>query len=115
MCRECHDLAPNTALLEIFFEWVRAQSCCRRESAKIEEALRSFGVRSEQHNEFLQILESSEFKNWIDGKLGLHRPQSNYAAISCRLTPATMVGLAFQYLKLFKVTGSNRTNDQHVD
>jgi len=26
MCRECHDLAPNTSVLEIFFEWARAQS-----------------------------------------------------------------------------------------
>jgi HNH endonuclease len=99
MCRECHDLAPNTALPEIFFEWVRAQSSCRRESAKIEEALRSFGVGSEQHNELLQLIESLEFKDWVDGKLGLHRPQSNYASVSCRLTPATMVGLAVHYLK----------------
>jgi hypothetical protein len=100
MCRECHDLAPNTALPEIFFEWARAQSCWRRESAKIEEALRSFGVRSEQHNELLQLMESSEFQDWVDGKLGLHRPQSNYAPVSCRLTPATMVGLAVHYLRL---------------
>jgi hypothetical protein len=26
MCRECHDLAPNTSFPEIFFEWARAQS-----------------------------------------------------------------------------------------
>jgi 5-methylcytosine-specific restriction endonuclease McrA len=100
MCRECHDSAPNTALPEIFFEWARTQSYSRRESAKIEEALRSFGVRSEQHNKLLQLIESSKFRDWIDGKLGLHRPQSNYASLSCRLTPATMVGLAVHYLRL---------------
>ncbi|SHN87660.1 HNH endonuclease [Bradyrhizobium erythrophlei] len=26
MCRECHDLQPNTPFPDIFFEWVRAQS-----------------------------------------------------------------------------------------
>jgi HNH endonuclease len=98
MCRECHDLAPNTALPKIFFEWVRAQSSARRESAMIEEALRSFGVASEQHEEISQLLASSEFKEWVSGKLGLHRPQSNYASVLCRLTPATMVGLAVHYL-----------------
>jgi len=100
MCRECHDLAPNTALPEIFFEWIRAQSSWRRESAKFEEAFRSFGVRPEQHKEFLLLIESSEFKDWVDGKLGLHRPQSNCAPVSCRLTPATIIGLAVHYSKL---------------
>lgn len=103
MCRECHDLQPNTALPEIFFEWVRAQSHGRRESAKIEEALRSFDVRSGQHNELLRLVESSDFKDWVEGRLGLHRPQSNYASISCRLTPATIIGLAVHYLRSERV------------
>jgi hypothetical protein len=99
MCRECHDLQPNTALPDIFFKWVRAQTWGRRESSKIEEALRSFDVRPEQHEELTQLVESPDFKTWLDGKLGLHRPQSNYASVSCRLTPATMIGLAVHYLK----------------
>jgi hypothetical protein len=73
MCRECHDLAPNTALPEIFFEWARTQSRSRRESSKIEEALRSFGVRSEQQDELLRVIESPDFKDWLGGKLSLHR------------------------------------------
>jgi 5-methylcytosine-specific restriction endonuclease McrA len=100
MCRECHDLQPNTAVPEIFFEWVRAQSSWRRESAKIEEAFRSFDVGPEQYQELTQLMESSDFKAWLAGKLGLHRPQSNYASVSCRLTPATMIGLAIHYLRL---------------
>src|SRR5437588_9574155 len=98
MCRECHDLQPNTALPELFFEWVRAQSCLVRESAKIDEALRSFDVPPEQQRELVHLVQSSDFKGWLDGKLGLHRPQSNYASVSCRLTPATMFGLAVHYL-----------------
>jgi hypothetical protein len=102
MCRECHDLQPNTKLPEIFFGWTRAQSCERRESARIEDALRSFGVGSEQFRELTQLVESSDFKAWLDGKLGLHWPQSNYASISFRLTPATMIGLAVHYLRFVR-------------
>jgi HNH endonuclease len=102
MCRECHDLQPNTAFPEVFFEWARKQGSERREAAKIEEALRSFSIGSEKHAEIAGLLHSPDFKIWVSDKLGLHRPQSNYASISCRLTPATMVGLAVYYLRVEK-------------
>ncbi len=100
MCRECHDLAPNTAIPDIFFNWVRSQSPHRRESDKIQEALRAFGVDQVQQKKLTRIIESAEFKEWLGGKLGLHRPQSNYGSVSSRLTPATIVGLAVHYLSL---------------
>jgi hypothetical protein len=103
MSRECHDLQPNTALPELFFEWARAQSCSVRESVKIDEALRSFDVPPEQHRDLVQLVQSSNFKAWLGGKLGLHRPQSNYASVSCRLSPATMIGLAVHYLRFGRV------------
>lgn len=98
MCRECHDLAPNTAIADIFFQWVRSQSFYKRDSAKIEEAFRSFGVGQADKEKLLQILESAKFKAWCAGKSGLHRPQSNYGPSISRLTPATMIGLAAHYL-----------------
>lgn len=100
MCRECHDTAPNTALSEIFFEWVRAQSTHGRETTKIDDALRSFGVDTEQKRELLHLIDTPDFRKWVEGKIGLHRPQSNYAPLSGRLTPATMVGLAVHYSRL---------------
>lgn len=99
MCRECHDLAPNTAIPEIFFQWVRAQSYERRESAKIDEALRSFGQDQDRLAEIAGAMQSPDFNSWTEGKLGLHRPQSNYPAVSNRLTPATMIGLAIYFLE----------------
>ncbi|OWJ67929.1 HNH endonuclease signature motif containing protein [Inquilinus limosus] len=99
MCRECHDLAPNTTLHEIFFEWARAQCSRRRETAKITEALRSFDVGPEQYHELLRVLENPDFAIWKRDKIGPHRPQSNYAPVSCRLTPATLIGLAVRYLR----------------
>jgi 5-methylcytosine-specific restriction endonuclease McrA len=98
MCRECHDRAPNTPFPEIFFEWARAQSSSRRESAKIEEALRSLSVPEDMRNVIEAALNSPEFGSWVSGKIGLHWPQSNYPSRSSRLTPATLIGLAKRYL-----------------
>ncbi len=100
MCRECHDSAPNTAIPEIFFNWVRSQSSDRRDADKIQAALRAFGVGEAQQEKLMYVIESSEFKRWLAGKSGLHRPQSNYGSAFSRLTPATIVGLAVHYLKL---------------
>jgi hypothetical protein len=101
MCRECHDLAPNTNLPEIFFEWARSQSASRRETARIDEALRAFGVEPADHDLLLSLLCSPEFRSWTQGRVGLHRPQSNYPHVSARLTPATVVGLAVHYRRSF--------------
>jgi 5-methylcytosine-specific restriction endonuclease McrA len=100
MCRECHDLAPNTSILEIFFEWARAQDWDVRESARIFAALESFGVHSTDYQDFNEVILSDDFALWMSTKFGLHRPQSNYASVSSRLTPATLVGLAVHYRRL---------------
>lgn len=103
MCRECHDLAPNTNIPEIFFEWARAQSWHRREGEKVKAALRSFGVDEQDHEKYSALMNSENFRAWLDGKIGLHRPQSSYAPTSSRLTPATMVGLLVYYIRNEKV------------
>jgi HNH endonuclease len=106
MCRECHDLAPNTSIPEIFFEWARAQNWYARESAKIIAALDAFGVNSAAQQDFNELITSKEFKSWMAGKFGLHRPQSNYAPVSSRLTPATFVGLAVHYQRISRLQRS---------
>jgi hypothetical protein len=111
MCRECHDLAPNTNIPEIFFEWARRQSSDAREDFKIQVALESFGIGTAVAEDFLKILVSKEFWSWMRGKFSLHRPQSNYAPISCRLTTATMVGLAVYYWRIHR-TRPRRTSQR---
>jgi 5-methylcytosine-specific restriction endonuclease McrA len=106
MCRECHDLAPNTAIPDIFFRWVRSQSSHRRESDKIQEAIRAFVIDQIERDKLTDVIESAEFKAWLRGKLGLHRPQSNYGSVSSRLTPATIIGLAVHFMKLEHVSHS---------
>jgi len=99
MCRECHDLAPNTGIRAIFFEWARAQSSYAREGEKVKAALRSFGIEKQDHERYCAVMNSESFHAWVDGRIGLHRPQSNYAPTSSRLTPATMVGLLVYYVR----------------
>jgi len=102
MCRECHDQAPNFPFTDAFLEWARAQNYLLRESLKLEEAFRSFGVEAERRAEIAAILASTGFKAWAREKIGFHRPQSNYASVLSRLTPATMIGLAVYYSRLDK-------------
>jgi HNH endonuclease len=97
MCRECHDRMPNTCIADIFFEWARMQSFDARETAKWQDALTSFGIGDASLRDFERVITSEEFSEWIQGKFNLHWPQSNYAPISSRLTPATLVGLAVHY------------------
>ncbi|WP_376708401.1 HNH endonuclease [Bradyrhizobium australafricanum] len=97
LCRECHDLTPNTSIPEVFFRWGRTQNWELREDAKLRDAMRAFRIDTDSLRQLDQVLNSSEFRYWMSGKFGLHRPQSNYAPISSRLTPATLVGLALHY------------------
>lgn len=109
MCRECHDLAPNTPFPEIFFEWARSQSHFQRESAKTLAAMAWFGLKDGDFARIERLIQSAAFKAWVTGRLGIHRPQSNYAAVSCRLTPSTMVGLAVHYMRT--VAGSSHPSN----
>jgi hypothetical protein len=108
MCRECHDHAPNTPFPEIFFEWARAQSHFKRESEKIRTALAWFGLGESDMPRVERVMKSGAFRDWVSGKFGIHRPQSNYAATSSRLTSATMVGLVVHYMR--NVDGSPDTS-----
>lgn len=99
MCRECHDLAPNTNIPEIFFEWARSQHWEKREHQKIAQALDAFSVAKRDHRRFLRTATSPVFQQWVQERIGLHWPQSNYAPRSSRLTPATMIGLVVHFLR----------------
>lgn len=108
MCRECHDLAPNSPYPDVFFRWVRGQSAAKRDTARMDEALRSFGVERTD-TAFLKLISSAQFRDWMTGRAGIHRPQSNYGYVAARLTPATIVGLAVHYRDevLGRVDGSS--------
>lgn len=99
MCRECHDLAPNTSIPEIFFEWVQSQHWTNRERVKMTQALKTFSVPKRDYRKLVKTMNSPVFRAWAETKSGRHWPQSNYASKSSRLTPSTMVGLAIFFLR----------------
>ena len=100
MCRECHDRAPNTCMPDVFFSWAKSQSSWSRELSKLREAFESFGIDASVQESYCELILSKEFVSWTSEKYGLHRPQSNYASRSSRLTPSTIVGLAVHYRRL---------------
>jgi len=101
MCRECHDLAPNTAIRAVFFDWARTQRSLHREMAKINAALDSFGVEKPELDKLSDLIRSKRFRSWALKRAGRHWPQSGYAARSARITPSTMIGLALYYQRKY--------------
>jgi hypothetical protein len=89
---------------EIFLEWVSRQSSLSREVAKLQSAFASFGIEAAKQEAIARLMVSEEFRTWASGKIGLHRPQSNYPTTFSRLTPSTMVGLAVQFDRLNRTT-----------
>lgn len=81
MCRECHDLAPNTDIPEIFFEWARAQSSSARENAKIRAALNSFLVDIAEEKDLCRLMNSIDLNHGDPAKsvcIGLNRTTHRY-------------------------------------
>jgi hypothetical protein len=62
MCRECHDLAPNTSVPEVFFDWARAQNSLSREFAKFRSAFESFGIGDDAQKGIRELIVSQEFR-----------------------------------------------------
>ncbi len=99
MCRECHDLQPNTSLPEIFFDWAKRQSWLSRVNVRFDDAFRSLGVDEAETSRIADCLLSDDFKKWAKGRAALHFPQSGYAGLGRQLSFATLFGLAKTYLR----------------
>ncbi len=99
MCRECHDLAPNTSIRNVFFRWAKGQDYHDREIERRKQAIASFGVEEEEIKLLYTVMLSDGFKNWSADRIGLHFPQNKYASKSFRLTNSTLIGLAQYYIE----------------
>jgi hypothetical protein len=97
MCKECHDLAPNTNSPEIFFEWLKNQNHVKRFHHKVIIELESFNLPEAEAEAFLTTFQTDEFKNWCIDKIGLHRPQSSYSGTGHKITVSTWIGLYKQF------------------
>jgi len=106
MCRECHDNAPDTTHKDDFFTWVNSQEWRitkqRKEMiCKLKEELRTFGLNDledDECKELCSILESSQFRDWLDKNIGSHRASGGGCA---RKLSSFVAGLA-RYWKSHK-------------
>lgn len=81
MCKECHDLAPNTSIREIFFQWARKQDFAERFIYQMQQCMRTFGIPEELYSKLNEISQTEEFKDFFSKHAGLHRPQSGYSGL----------------------------------
>ena len=92
MCRECHDLAPDTSDREMFFRWAKAQSWYQRRVRELRQCFSDFGFDPEDEalvNQLTSILVSTDFHEWCKGKVGLHGFQR--LPLGVRVSPSSFV------------------------
>ncbi len=102
MCRECHDLSPNTTSRQMFFRWVDRQDWWQRDAAQLRKALRDFDIdATDEHqiNEFLTILQSDDFKSWSQGRIGIHRYQQLRRGSG--ISESTLIAAVVEYRETF--------------
>ncbi len=97
MCKECHDLAPNTTIPEIMFQWMAKQSYLKRLMAKVELTLSEFDISHSEFEELTKLSSNSAFKEWSLKHSGIHWPQSGYSGLGTKMTVSTYVGLLKHY------------------
>lgn len=97
LCKECHDLAPNTDYPDIMLNWMKGQSFIKRFQKQLEAEFETFGISLSLQEDFLNTFKSDEFKKWSEAHLGIHRPQSTYSGSGKRITLSTNVGLYKKY------------------
>ena len=97
MCKECHDLAPNTVIPEIMFTWMSKQSSFKRYLSKIKTAMEDFGILEEEFEHLISLSKDAEFLEWVADKAGQHWPQSGYSGLGQKMTFSTYVGLLKWY------------------
>lgn len=94
MCRDCHDKAPDTSSREKFLLWAKAQSWVKREIIEIKENIEVFGIKENELNEFVNILNSPDFKKWAKNNTGLHWNQQGHGI---KLKKSTLIGAVIEY------------------
>ena len=78
LCRECHDLAPDTTSKEQFMNWVKKQSWIERIAYSIKNEMKNFNLDEKDYEDINKIVNSEEFKEWLKENVSLHFNQHLY-------------------------------------
>ena len=63
MCKQCHDLAPDTTSKEMFFTWIEKQSWLKRIYEEIKKDIANFDIAENEYEEVVKIIRSPDFKD----------------------------------------------------
>jgi 5-methylcytosine-specific restriction endonuclease McrA len=79
MCKECHDLAPNTTEPELLFVWMGKQNYLQRRTAHAVAVCKDMGIEFSQIN-----LRDPHFIEWMTGRISSHASfnSRDYSAIT---------------------------------
>lgn len=97
MCKDCHDLAPNTKSRELFLTWAKSQG--GRKGIEIKQTLDSFNLNEEEIKRMNTHMLTPEFKLWLSENVGLHWNQKSGGA---RLNNATLTAALVKFAREVK-------------
>jgi HNH endonuclease len=100
MCRECHDLSPDTTDVDLFFQWARNQSYIKRKMDEIKRAFLDFGIDLSDlqlFSRYMAVLQSDDFIRWHDTNVGIHGYQN--PPYGSRIAPSSIAAGLISYCK----------------
>lgn len=100
MCKECHELAPDTSYPDIFFKWVEQQNYVIREADQLLKELKVFNLNIEDLKFYStsQIANTEEFQKFLFANSGIHR--TIYGGT--KIKKSTIAGLLYKFIQLKK-------------
>lgn len=101
MCKECHELAPDTPYPDIFFKWVDGQDHIKRIVDRVNKTLELYNIDEEQFCRYFicsseKTPDQEDFRKFCVKKIGLHR--SIYGG--AKIKESTYIGLLYEFLQL---------------
>ncbi len=98
MCKECHDLAPNTSFKDVFMRWAEKQNYFERIMKRNKKLFEVYGIELNDENcgKMNSFILTEKFRDWFRDNSGLHW---NQQGLGNKLTPSTFVGLIVKYFE----------------
>ena len=72
LCKECHDISPDSASKPAFLIWVSKQNYSQRLDDTIRIELKNFGFDRDDYERLREVVNSKDFSKWLDKNTGSH-------------------------------------------
>lgn len=98
MCKECHDLSPDTTSRDAFFLWVSQQDYSKRLYEKFLKEFAHFSLQNEIEL-ISRIIQTEKFRLWFKKNTSKHWFQDGSDS---KKSISTIVAAIYEYLKQLK-------------